>query len=147
MFFEDLSGITVPKIRKGQNFSKPFAPPRGKNASELPRNQIEDSEWPSFIKATIKQWKSIFDLRAVTVIGPKQAAPIREQTPDRIVPSRHVYRWKPGDGLGADAIEKVRWCVQGHHDPDLFDLRRHSPILKRRQSTPSYRYKSACRGR
>ena len=23
-------------------------------------------------------------------------------------------------------IEKVRWCFQGHHDPDLFDLRRHS---------------------
>lgn len=114
-------GIPIPKVRPG------FGPPKGKNANELPRSHISDGEWPGFIKATIKEWKRIFALKAVIIHSPKAAAPIRAQTPDRIVPSRHVYRWKPGDGLGADAIEKVRWCVQWQHDPDLFDIRRRSP--------------------
>jgi hypothetical protein len=66
-------------------------------------------------------------MKAVKIRTPQEAAKIRRDNPERIVPSRYVYRWKPGDGLGAEAMEKVRWCVQGHHDPDLFELRRHSP--------------------
>ena len=66
VYFEDFSGIEIPKIRKGTNFSKPCGAPKGKNASELPRSHISDKEWPGFIKATIKEWKSIFDLKAVT---------------------------------------------------------------------------------
>lgn len=34
---------------------------------------------------------------------------------------------KPGDGLGSAGKEKVRWCVLGHHDPDIFEFTRHSP--------------------
>ena len=44
VYFEDFSGIEVPKVRKGQQISKPFAAPKGKNASELPNSQISDIE-------------------------------------------------------------------------------------------------------
>lgn len=98
---------------------------------------------PGFIKATIKEWAAIFGLKAVTIIGPQEAEKIRAANPDRIVPSRHVYRWKPGGGLGSAPIQKVRWCVQGHHDPDLVDLRRRSPT-PRTSSINTFQQFAAC---
>ena len=109
---DELTGLTATVVKK---------------VSEIFPNQITASDWPRFHAATIKEWKAILSTPAVTIISPEAAATIRRETPDRIVPSRHVYREKPGEGLGADSAAKCRWCVLGFHDPDLLELERASP--------------------
>ena len=94
---------------------------------ELPRHKIPPQEWPRFLAATVKEWSAIFSTQAVTIIYPDNARKIIAQTPERVVPSRHVYREKPGEGIGACSSAKCRWCVLGHHDPDIMELKRSSP--------------------
>ena len=98
-----------------------------KRTQELPRSKIPESEWPKFHEATIKEWEAILETTAVTIISPKAAKDIYRTCPDRIIPSRHVYREKPGEGVGSCSTAKARWCVQGLHDPDLLKLERASP--------------------
>ena len=68
---------------------------------ELPRHLIPDSEWPRFLQATVAEWTAILDTSAITIISPTAAKDIRKHLPHRIVPSRHVYREKPGEAVGA----------------------------------------------
>ena len=46
---------------------------------------------------------------------------------NRTVCSRHVYREKSGEGVGAASKAKCRWCVLGHREPDIRQLERSSP--------------------
>ena len=69
---------------------------------ELPRHMISDSEWPRFLQATVTEWAAILDTSTVTIISPAAARDIRNHFSHRIVPSRHVYREKPGEGVGSD---------------------------------------------
>ena len=94
---------------------------------ELPRHMIPDSEWPRFLQATVAEWAAILDTSAVTIISPAAARDIRKHLSHRIVPSRHVYREKPGEGVGTVSKAKCRWCVLGHRDPDIRQLERSSP--------------------
>ena len=94
---------------------------------ELPRHLIPDSEWPRFLQATVAEWTAILDTSAITIISPTAAKDIRKHLPHRIVPSRHVYREKPGEGVGTASKAKCRWCVLGHRDPDIRHLERSSP--------------------
>ena len=93
-----------------------------RRTDELPRSKILPKHWPRFLEATVKEWESILSTGAVTIISPKQAETIRRDYPDRIIPSRHVFREKPGEGLGAASTAKCRWCVIGFRDADLLDL-------------------------
>ena len=70
---------------------------------------------------------AILDTSAITIISPSAAKDIRKHLPHRIVPSRHVCREKPGEGVGAASKAKCRWCVLGHRDPDIRHLERSSP--------------------
>ena len=94
---------------------------------ELPRHMIPDSEWPRFLQATVTEWAAILDTPAVTIISPAAAKDIRKHLSHRIVLSRHVYREKPGEGVGAASKAKCRWCVLRHRDPDIRQLERSSP--------------------
>ena len=94
---------------------------------ELPRHLIPDSEWPRFLQATVAEWTAILDTSAVNIISPAAAEDIRKHLPHRIVPSRHVYREKPGEGVGATSKAKCRWCVLGQRHPDIRFLERSSP--------------------
>ena len=78
---------------------------------ELPRHMIPESEWPRFLQATVAEWAAILDTSAVTIISPAAAKDIRKNLSHRVVPSRHVYREKPGEGVGAASKAKCRWCV------------------------------------
>ena len=98
-----------------------------KRTDELPRVQISDSAWLKFVYGTVKEWESILATCAVTIICPREASIIPKEKYDRIVPSRHVYRNKPGEEVGAERIAKVRWCVLGHRDPDIMELARSAP--------------------
>ena len=64
------------------------------------------------------------------VIPPHEANKIRQHKPDRIMSSRFVITQETEDG---DTRTKARWCLRGHHDPDLIQRvlggRCHSPTL------------------
>ena len=75
----------------------------------------------------VSEWAAILDTSAVPIISPAAAKDIRKHLSHRIVPSRHVSREKPGEGVGAASKAKCRWCVLGHRDPDIRQLERSSP--------------------
>ena len=108
----EFTGLTATRMTRGD---------------ELPRHMIPDSEWPRFLQATVAEWAAILDTSAVTIISPAAARDIRKHLSHRIVPSRHVYREKPGEGVGTVSKAKCRWCVLGHRDPDIRQLERSSP--------------------
>ena len=134
LFYEewsDLFGNTRDNITAYVNFNQSkdtgLTATKMTRNDELPRHLIPDSEWPRFLQATVAEWTAILDTSAITIISPTAAKDIRKHLPHRIVPSRHVYREKPGEGVGAASKAKCRWCVLGHRDPDIRHLERSSP--------------------
>ena len=77
------------------------------------------------------EWTTLRDEKnAIKVLPPSEAKKIRERRPDRIMTSRFVIVEKHEDG---DSKIKSRWCLRGHHDPDLLQKvlagKCHSPTL------------------
>ena len=103
----EFTGLTATRMTRGD---------------ELPRRMIPESEWPRFLQATVAEWAAILDTSAVPIISPAAAKDIRKHLSHRTVPSRRVYREKPGEGVGAASKAKCRWCVLGHRDPDIRQL-------------------------
>ena len=68
--------------------------------------------------------------KAIQIIPPHQAYKIRRDKPDRIMSSRFVITEKKEDN---SSRTKARWCLRGHHDPDLeakvLSGKCHSPTL------------------
>ena len=108
----EFTGLTATRMTRGD---------------ELPRHMIPESESPRFLQATVAEWAAILDTSAVTIISSAAAKDIRKHMSHRIVPSRHVYREKLGEGVGAASKAKCRWCVVGHRDPDTRQIERCSP--------------------
>ena len=108
----EFTGLTATKMTRGD---------------ELPRHVIPESERPRFHQATVAEWTAILDTPAVTIISPTAAKQKRQHLSHRTGPSRHVYREKPGEGVGAASKATCRWCVLGHRDPDIRQLERSSP--------------------
>ena len=94
---------------------------------ELSRHMILESEWPRFLQDTVAEWAAILDTSAVTIISPAAAKDTRKHLSHRIVPPRHVFREKPGEGVGAASKAKCRWCAPSHRDPDIRQLERSTP--------------------
>ena len=88
---------------------------------------ISESEWPRFLQATVAEWTASWTLPLFRSFLLRQVNDIHKHLSHRIVPSRHVYREKPGEGVGAVSKAKCRWCVLGHRDPDIRQLERSSP--------------------
>ena len=88
------------------------------------QEQIDDAKVIEFIH-TLQEEK-----KALKVISPKQASRIRHDKPDRIMTSRFVVTRKVEDETSKI---KARWCLRGHHDPDLITKivsgKCHSPTL------------------
>ena len=79
----------------------------------------------------IVEWQTLRDeKKAIVVIPPRQAQRIRDTKPHRIMTSRFVVAEKHEDG---ESKVKSRWCLRGHHDPDLTQKilagKCHSPTL------------------
>ena len=79
----------------------------------------------------IVEWTTLRDeKKTLAVIPPHEARRIRANRSDRIMTSRFVIVEKHEDG---DSKIKSRWCLRGHHDPDLFTKvlagKCHSPTL------------------
>eukprot|EP00435_Cladocopium_sp_Y103_P010293 s4146_g2.t1 len=100
------------------------------------QKELHHSNNPPDLQAKIDdskllEWNTLEDEKqAITVLPLHEAAFIRKHKPDRIMSSRFVITEKHED----DTVRvKSRWCLRGHHDPDLIQKvlagRCHSPTL------------------
>ena len=126
LFFEewsDLFGNTRDNITAYVNFNQSkdtgLTATKMTRNDELPRHLILDSEWPRFLQATVAEWTAIPDTSAITIISPTAAMDTRKDLPHRIVPSRHVYREKPGEGVGGvSMIDEVATLLEAEQGED-----------------------------
>ena len=100
------------------------------------QKELHHSNHPAHLQEKIDasetiEWTTLRDeKKALVVIPPREAKRIRASRPDRIMTSRFVIVEKHEDG---NSKIKSRWCLRGHHDPDLFTKvlagKCHSPTL------------------
>ena len=100
------------------------------------QTELHHSNNPSDVQELIDEskvveWSTLLHEKGVIeVINPKQADEIRTRQPNRIMSSRFVITKKVEDG---QTRMKSRWCLRGHHDPDLVKKvlsgKCHSPTL------------------
>ena len=100
------------------------------------QTELHHSKNPSDVQelideSKVTEWNTLLHEKGVIeVIGPKQADEIRKQQPNRIMSSRFVITKKVEDG---QTRMKSRWCLRGHHEPDLVKKvlsgKCHSPTL------------------
>ena len=95
--------------------------------SEISLKQLDPKEREEFAASDDKEWSTIVKTGAVEVLSPSEGNAVRRSTPERIITSRMVRKWKPAEGTGARPIAKSRWCVHGYKDPDANGLQVFSP--------------------
>ena len=106
-----------------------------KRSDELALSEVRSKEnWSKFKASVVKEWSSILSTGAVTILTKQRSDEARRLYPTRIMPSRHVFRWKPGEGVNTPPSAKRRWSVLGHRDPDIMKLARSSPTPQPRPS-------------
>lgn len=81
------------------------------------QKELHHSKNPPMIQEQVDLAKTTEWLTLRDVLPPAEARKIRANKPDRVMTSRFV----------------ARWCLRGHHDPDLLQKvvagKRHSPTL------------------
>ena len=90
---------------------------------EIPYASIPLKDKPLYEAAEQKEWQSWLDYESCEILSLEDSKKIEEQRPDRILPSRYVFRNKNAGLLDADGKElpvkaKARLCLQGHLCPD-----------------------------
>ena len=90
---------------------------------EIPFDMIPSSERELYRAAEEKEWQSWVDYNSCEVLSLEESRQIEQERPDRVLPSRYVFRNKNaglkdanGDPLPVKA--KARLCLQGHLCPD-----------------------------
>ncbi|OLP86861.1 Copia protein [Symbiodinium microadriaticum] len=107
-----------------------YAVAKARGQGEVFEHEIPASEWPEWRKTDRGEWDKVVATGAIKVLSLERSRQIRNGPEcNRIVPSRMVRRWKPGDQPGSPDVMKSRWCLRGDRDPDLLDLERHAPTL------------------
>ena len=109
-----------PKMKRGEG--EVF--PHEISAEEWPKWQIEDKE--EFDKVTKSGALKILSVRESEEVRRRLQ---REGALNRILPSRMVRRYKPGDKPGAPRSRKSRFCIRGDRDPDAVFLSRFAPTV------------------
>ena len=90
---------------------------------EIPFEKIPQSQMPAFLDALKKEWDSWKQYDSCDILSLQESALVEQQEPDRILPSRFVFRNKDAglkDVAGHDLPlkAKARLCLQGHLCPD-----------------------------
>ena len=90
---------------------------------EVPYDAIPQSQHGLYQEAEEKEWKSWLDYDSCEILSPEESKKIEETRPERILPSRYVFRNKNAglkDPQGNDlpVRAKARLCIQGHLCPD-----------------------------
>ena len=78
------------------------------------------------------EWQKISDTGAIRALSVAESQHVLTELKaagklDRVLPTRMVRRYKPGELPGEAATRKSRLCIRGDHDPDVFSLERHAP--------------------
>ena len=106
LFSNTCENVTA-HVRFCQSEFTGLTPTRMTRGDELLRRMIPESGWRRFLQATVAEWGAILDTSAVTIISPAASKDTRKHLSHRTVPSRHVYREKPGEGVGAASKPSV----------------------------------------
>ena len=90
---------------------------------EIPYHCIPEGQREMYKAAEDKEWKSWLDYESCEILSPEESARIERERPERILPSRYVFRDKNAGLLGTDGKPlpvkaKARLCLQGHLCPD-----------------------------
>lgn len=90
----------------------------GRSAEVESFSKMSSQERVAFAASDEKEWDAILSAGAVRILPPKESDEVRRSHPDRIITSRMIRRWKPGDSVDAPPVAKSRWCIRGYQDPD-----------------------------
>ena len=90
---------------------------------EIPFHLIPSEDRELYRAAEEKEWQSWLDYNSCEVLSPEESKRVETERPDRVLPSRYVFRNKNaglkdpfGNALPVKA--KARLCLQGHLCPD-----------------------------
>ena len=115
-----------------QTFKGPPAKKRGEG--EVFSHEVPKEEWPEWEKQDAEEFGKIISSGALRILSVEESAKVQKELKgagqvNRILPTRMVRRYKPGDGPGAPRTKKSRFCIRGDRDPDIADLTRFAPTV------------------
>ena len=97
-------------------------------------HEIPAEEWPEWTKEDTEEFQKIVKSGALRVLSLEESRAVTAQLKAegkeaRILPSRMVRRYKPGDQPGDPRKRKSRFCIRGDRDPDAIHLNRFAPTV------------------
>ena len=97
-------------------------------------HEIAAEEWPMWKEEDKAECDKIVASGALRVLDLEESRAVRRESEkqgklDRILPSRMVRRYKPGEQPGAPRTRKSRFCIRGDRDPDAIHLSRFAPTV------------------
>lgn len=97
-------------------------------------HEISKEEWPEWVKQDKEEFDKVVNSGGLKILSVAESRAVRERLGaegklNRILPSRMVRRYKPGDAPGAPRSRKSRFCLRGDRDPDAAFLARFAPTV------------------
>ena len=88
-------------------------------------HEISSEEWPEWVKQDKEEFDKVVNSGGLKILSVEESRRVKEELKqqgklNRILPSRMVRRYKPGDAPGAPRSKKSRFCLRG--DRDLMQL-------------------------
>ena len=116
-------------LQQGEALTK-----RKRGEGEVFPHEIEKEEWPEWQVQDRAEFRKVADSGALRVLSLEESRAVvkklkEEGKLNRILPSRMVRRYKPGDQPGAPRTRKSRFCIRGDRDPDAIFLSRFAPTV------------------
>ena len=110
------------------------APKKKRGEGEVFPHEIPAEEWPEWKVQDTEEFKKIVDSGALRILSVEESKQVwarleAEGKTERVIPSRMVRRYKPGEGPGAPRVKKSRFCIRGDKDPDILSLSRFAPTV------------------
>ena len=97
-------------------------------------HEISSEEWPEWVKQDKEEFDKVVNSGGLKILSVEESRRVKEELKqqgklNRILPSRMVRRYKPGDAPGAPRSRKSRFCLRGDRDPDAALLSRFAPTV------------------
>jgi len=105
-----------------------------KGEGEVFPHEISSTKWPAWQKEDKEEFDKIVKSGALRVLSLEESREVivrlkTEGKANRILPSRMVRSYKPGDQSGEPRKLKSRLCIRGDRDPDAIYLNRFAPTV------------------
>ena len=132
--FEWWKGITEFRVDEHYLQSGSTAGKKKRGEGEIFPHEIPAEEWPAWVQQDTEEFDKIVKSGGLRVLSVEESREVREKLKgqgklNRILPSRMVRRYKPGEGPGAPRTRKSRFCIRGDRDPDAAFLSRFAPTV------------------